>query len=110
MKDSRNGVLFFVFFVFQFAIKSATRWIAMASLVGIVFWNFSAGADEKKSKDRRQTISFEDELVEGTTQKPDLFYLLQKKNYSFSRMVKLRKDFVSEMKRSLEDIRGRSDR
>ncbi|MFN7262938.1 MAG: hypothetical protein ACK5UJ_03960 [Pseudobdellovibrionaceae bacterium] len=33
-------------------------------------------------KERKQTLSFEDELVEGSTQKPELFYLFQKKNFN----------------------------
>ena len=63
-----------------------------------------------KKEPRKQTITFEDELVEGTTQKPDLFYLFQKKNFNFKRMMKLRNDFIPEMKRSTEDVqRGKGN-
>ena len=32
----------------------------------------------KSKTDRKQTLNFEDELVEGSAQKPELFYLFQK--------------------------------
>lgn len=60
----------------------------------------AAGAD----KEKKQTLSFEDELVEGATQKPELFYLFQKKNFNYKRLIKLRENFIPEMKRTSEDI------
>ncbi len=79
------------------------------TIIILTFANFCFAADSSAKKEpRKQSITFEDELVEGSTQKPDLFYLFQKKNYNFSRMMKLRKDFIPEMKRSTEDVqRGR---
>ena len=55
-------------------------------------------------KDKKQTLSFEDELVEGATQKPELFYLFQKKNFNYKRLIKLRENFLPEMRKSSEDI------
>lgn len=55
-------------------------------------------------KERKATLSFEDELVEGTTQKPELFYLFQKKNFNYKRLIKLRENFLPEMRRTTEDI------
>ena len=70
----------------------------------------AAAAPTTKKEPRKQTLTFEDELVEGSTAKPDLFYLFQKKNFNFKRMMKLRNDFIPEMKRSTEDVqRGRSN-
>lgn len=61
-----------------------------------------------KKEPHKQTISFEDELVEGSTQKPELFYLFQKKNFNYKRLIKLRENFIPEAQRSIEDIqRGR---
>lgn len=61
-------------------------------------------------KDKKQTkIDFEDELVEGELKKPELFYLLQKKQFNFKRLIKLREDFLPEMRRDADEIRrGRS--
>lgn len=55
-------------------------------------------------KERRAQLNFEDELVEGATQKPELFYLFQKKNFNYKRLVKLRENFLPEMRRSAEDV------
>ncbi|MGZ3779334.1 MAG: hypothetical protein ACXVCY_01785 [Pseudobdellovibrionaceae bacterium] len=53
---------------------------------------------------KKTTLNFEDELVEGATQKPELFYLFQKKNFNYTRLIKLRENFLPEMRRTTEDI------
>jgi ABC-type long-subunit fatty acid transport system fused permease/ATPase subunit len=58
----------------------------------------------KNATDRKQTLNFEDELVEGSAQKPELFYLFQKKNFNYKRLVKLRENFLPEMRKTTEDI------
>ncbi|HEY1079500.1 MAG TPA: hypothetical protein VGE46_05365 [Bdellovibrio sp.] len=55
-------------------------------------------------KERKAKLNFEDELIEGSTQKPDLFYLFQKKNFNYKRLIKLRENFLPEMRRTTEDI------
>jgi hypothetical protein len=57
-----------------------------------------------KSKEKKQTLSFEDELVEGNTQKPELFYLFQKKNFNYKRLIRLRENFLPEMRKTSEEI------
>ena len=60
-------------------------------------------------KEKKKTLNFEDELVEGSTQKPELFYLFQKKNFNYKRLIKLRENFLPEMKQTSEDLqRARS--
>jgi len=47
--------------------------------------------------------------LEGELKKPELFYLLQKKQFNFKRLIKLREDFLPEMRRDADEIRrGRS--
>lgn len=53
---------------------------------------------------KKATLNFEDELVEGGTQKPELFYLFQKKNFNYKRLIKLRENFLPEMRRTTEDV------
>lgn len=70
---------------------------------------FAQSSDTKyntniKTKDRKQTLNFEDELVEGSTQKPELFYLFQKKNFNYKRLIKVRENFLPEMRETAEDI------
>lgn len=55
-------------------------------------------------KERKATLNFEDELVEGGTTKPELFYLFQKKNFNYKRLIKLRENFLPEMRSATEDI------
>ncbi len=57
-----------------------------------------------KIKDKKATLNFEDELVEGSTQKTDLFYLFQKKNFNYKRLIKLRENFLPELRNNAENI------
>lgn len=59
---------------------------------------------KKTVKERKATLNFEDELVEGGTQKPELFYLFQKKNFNYKRLIKLRDNFIPEMRKTSEEI------
>jgi hypothetical protein len=64
----------------------------------------AGGGDSKKTT----SINFEDELIEGEVKKPELLYLLQKKQFNFKRLIKLRENFIPEMGRtSVEVGRGR---
>lgn len=53
---------------------------------------------------KKQVLNFEDELVEGGSQKPELFYLFQKKNFNYTRLIKLRENFLPEMRKTSEEI------
>ena len=64
----------------------------------------SANTSPRLKNNRKQTLNFEDELVEGSAQKPELFYLFQKKNFNYKRLIKLRENFLPEMRRTTEDI------
>ena len=65
----------------------------------------NAVSDEDQIKaEKKQSLNFEDELIEGTTQKPDLFYIFQKNNFKFKKLIKLRENFLPEMNRNAEDI------
>lgn len=64
----------------------------------------AAYAEEAK-KSKKTTLNFEDELVEGEYKSPDLFYILQKKQFNFGRLIKLRENFVPEMRKNSEDIK-----
>jgi hypothetical protein len=65
-------------------------------------------ADKKAPKNTN--IDFEDELVEGMAQKPELFYLLQKKRFNYKRLIKLREDFIPEMKGTAQHVQHRGGR
>jgi len=66
----------------------------------------AGGGGGGKGGAKKQTkIDFEDELVEGELKKPELFYLLQKKQFNFKRLIKLREDFLPEMRRDADEVR-----
>lgn len=67
-----------------------------------------APAKGQPQGERKKSLSFEDELVQGATAKPELEYILTKKNFNFKRLIKLRENFQPEMRRTSEDVgRGR---
>jgi hypothetical protein len=59
----------------------------------------------KGTGERKKSLSFEDELVTGNNAKPELEYILTKKNFNFKRLIRLRENFVPEMRRTAEDVR-----
>lgn len=88
----------------------ATLICLLVSLTSVKAWSQSAQNTPAAGKDnKKQTLSFEDELVEGKTDKPELFYLFQKKNFNYKRLIRLRENFLPEMRKTSEDIqRSRS--
>jgi hypothetical protein len=64
----------------------------------------SGGQSQASGKGKKTTVNFEDELVEGQTQKPELFYLLQQRNNNFKRLIKLRENFLPEMRKTSEEV------
>jgi hypothetical protein len=69
----------------------------------------AAGSKPAAGKEGKKTsVNFEDQLIEGQTQKPELFYLLQNRNNNFKRLIKLRENFLPEMRKTAEDV-GRKD-
>ncbi|MBK7960366.1 MAG: hypothetical protein IPK04_03555 [Bdellovibrionales bacterium] len=79
----------------------------------ILLFGISVNGQEKKTKanpkgvtfkENKASLNFDDELVEATTQKPDLFYLFQRKNFNYNRLIKLRENFIPEMRKTTEDV------
>ena len=60
--------------------------------------------DGKDAGPKKKVISFEDQLVEGETKTPDLFYLLEKRQFDYKRLIKLRENFLPEMNETAEDL------
>lgn len=89
------------------------RILLLMFLLGIVFRPSLSSAQSSsvtnksnyvKIKDKKATLNFEDELVEGSTQKPELFYLFQKKNFNYKRLIKLRENFLPELRNNAENV------
>ena len=64
----------------------------------------SKDSQSKSKQTKRTNVDFEDQLVQGEVKKPELFYLLQKKQFNFGKLIKLRENFVPEMGKTAEDV------
>lgn len=82
----------------------------VASMSLPIFAQTAAGDGAKKLDSKKQTLTFEDELIEGSAQKPELFYLFQKKNFNYKRLIKFRENFIPEMRRTSEDVVKKTER
>lgn len=51
---------------------------------------------------RSEVLKFDNELIEGSVQTPELMYLLKQKNFNYKKLIKIRKDFLPEMKKTSE--------
>lgn len=76
----------------------------IVGLATLLAANVSLAQNYKVRAGQKQTLNFEDELVEGSATKPELFYLFQKKNFNYTRLIKLRENFLPEMRKTSEDI------
>ena len=65
--------------------------------------------DKEKKGGKRTTINFEDQLIEGRRQKPELFVLLQNRMNNSRRLFKLRENFLPEMRKTAEDVGAQSN-
>ena len=72
----------------------------IVSLLMLIDVSHAQDSERKK----RTVINFEDELIEGDVKKPELSYLLQKKQFNFGKLIKLRENFVPEMQSTAEKI------
>lgn len=63
-------------------------------------------ANQERSGKNSKTavLNFDDELIKGQNTKPELFYLLQQKNFNYKRLIKLRENFIPEAKKSYENL------
>ncbi len=67
----------------------------------VLFFSFSAFAQKSpNSKEQPTRIEFEEDLVEGRVKNPDLSNILERKSPHHSRLIKLRENFVSELRAS----------
>lgn len=76
----------------------------LISFIAVLVLSIGAFAQKKKGKSKRTTINFEDQLIKGQNQKPDLLYLLQKKQFNYKRLIRLRENFLPEMRETATDI------
>lgn len=84
--------------------KPVPLFFSMLILTLVLLFTTGANAADAQDAKKKTAINFEDQLVEGELKKPELFYLLQKKQINFGRLIRLRENFLPEMRRSAEDL------
>ena len=87
--------------------KNLFFFFSASAIVGSLLFSILCLGDQAQppSKNTKRTnVDFEDQLVQGEVKKPELFYLLQKKQFNFGKLIKLRENFVPEMSKTAEDI------
>lgn len=79
--------------------------LLIVNLFGILlFQNVAFGQNTNDAKPRKTQLSFEDELIKGGISSPDLLYILKSKNVDYGRLLKLRDNFIPEMRQTKHDI------
>jgi hypothetical protein len=87
------------FFKFNFLI--AQVFFLCVLLVGGSAWSQE---EDESSESKRNIINFEDQLVEGKTKKPELVILLQQKQFNYERLIRLRNNFLPELRKTAQEI------
>jgi hypothetical protein len=64
----------------------------------------AAGGDENTTYKAKTVYDFEDDMVEGDLARPDGELINGLKKTEHSSLIEIRKDFIPEMLKSLEDI------
>lgn len=61
---------------------------------------------ETNKKSRRVKLNFEDELVTGSTEKPDMSNFNTKTDFNYKKLIRVRENFVNEMEAGINDFKG----
>lgn len=73
-------------------------------IVIFLFLGFVNVSDAKEDDSRSEVLKFDNELIEGNVQQPELMYLLKQKNFNYKKLIKIRKDFIPELKKTSEIV------
>jgi len=72
---------------------------------GVVFAQAKPGGGDDNVQYKAKTVyDFEDDMVEGDLQRPDGELVNSLKKTDHSSLIEIRKDFIPEMLKSLEDV------
>ena len=75
-----------------------------------LFACLSITANAQDEKTRTTRLDFEDELISGDVSSPDLLLILRNKNPDYGRLLKLRDNFLPELRETrYEVVRGEND-
>ena len=91
----------------EVSMKKINKKCGFLLLVTVLVFCFvgEARTKRKKRRQKRVVINFEDELLEGNVSNPSIFHLFHKKELDYGRLVKFRKNFLPEMRRTAREIK-----
>lgn len=82
----------------------------VACFILFLFSFFSLGVYAQNTEQRTTRLDFEDELISGDVSSPDLLLILRNKNPDYGRLLKLRDNFLPELRETrFEVVRGDND-
>ncbi len=58
------------------------------------------------SQYKKFNVKFDDEMVKGAAEKPELEYLFQRGDVNFKKLIRLRENFIPEVQKGKDDMRG----
>ena len=88
-------------------VKKKNYWLLIGVVLILVLLSGTVEAKKKRGKKRvpkKVTINFEDELLHGGPSGPGIFNLFQKKDVNYGRLIKFRKNFLPEMRRTAREM------
>jgi hypothetical protein len=83
--------------------------ILLVLVSGVPAFSQTTPQGQSSGQPKRQAINFEDQLVKGELKRPELFQILQRRQFNFGRLIKLRENFTPEMRRTGEEIQRGGD-
>ena len=84
--------------------KFLKLYILFLSLCVLGFSGETEAKNRKVKRKKRIMIDFQDELIEGDVSNPNIFHLFHKKQIKYSQLIRLRKDFLPEMRRTAREL------
>lgn len=55
---------------------------------------------------KKVNVKFDDEMVKGAAEKPEVEYLFQRGDVNFKKLIRLRENFIPEVQKGKDDMRG----
>ncbi|MGZ5279790.1 MAG: hypothetical protein ACXWC9_07610, partial [Pseudobdellovibrionaceae bacterium] len=57
------------------------------------------------SQYKKFNVKFDDEMVKGAAEKPEVEYLFQRGDVNFKKLIRLRENFIPEVQKGKDDMR-----
>lgn len=73
---------------------------------GPTSWAEETGPAAPEAAKKRISIKFDNELVEGNIQNPSMDYMFVRKEANYKKMMRLRENFLPEVKKGKRDFSG----